>query len=292
MVHPHAINISMKTFKTRSSYFDPLNDYLFFKVMGEKGSEVQLLGFLNAVLGKNEDDKFTSIEILENKTFTPENIGNKKVTFDVRAVLQGKSRVNVEVQLRNHNNMDKRSLFHWAKEFASSLKSGQDFSELPDVIAINIVNFDYLDTTDYHSCFHLREDKQPDVILTGALEIHFINMVKYRKLKGKNLLNNPLCRWLTWLNKNSPPELIAEVVKMDFSILSAEEKLEYVTGDDDVRDFYERRFMALCDQVSMENYARREGLKKGHAEGREEERKRIMELFDQDLSLEEIKNRI
>jgi hypothetical protein len=27
-----------------------LNDYLFFKVMGEKGDEEQLRGFLNAVL--------------------------------------------------------------------------------------------------------------------------------------------------------------------------------------------------------------------------------------------------
>ena len=30
---------------------NPLNDLLFLKVMGEKGSEIQLLGFLNAVLG-------------------------------------------------------------------------------------------------------------------------------------------------------------------------------------------------------------------------------------------------
>ena len=32
-----------------SGRLNPLNDYLFCKVMGEKGSEVQLLGFLNAV---------------------------------------------------------------------------------------------------------------------------------------------------------------------------------------------------------------------------------------------------
>jgi hypothetical protein len=27
---------------------NPLNDFLFYKIMGEKGDEVQLLGFLNA----------------------------------------------------------------------------------------------------------------------------------------------------------------------------------------------------------------------------------------------------
>jgi len=32
---------------------NPLNDFLFFKVMGEKGDEPQLIGFLNAVLGRS-----------------------------------------------------------------------------------------------------------------------------------------------------------------------------------------------------------------------------------------------
>jgi predicted transposase/invertase (TIGR01784 family) len=214
----------MKNFTVRSSKFDPLNDFLFYKVFGEKGDEVQLLSFLNAVLGLTGNDKFTSVTILENKSFTPENIGNKSVTFDVRAVLQGKTRVNVEVQLRNQHNMDKRSLFHWSKEFSRSLKSGQDFSELPDMIAINIVDFDYLDTKDFHSCFHLRDDKERDIILTGALEIHFINMVRYRRIKGKEILGNPLYRWLAWFDRYSKPEILTEVVKMDTAIQKANER--------------------------------------------------------------------
>jgi len=33
--------------------FNPLNDYLFLKLMGEEGDEEQCLVFLNAVLGSN-----------------------------------------------------------------------------------------------------------------------------------------------------------------------------------------------------------------------------------------------
>jgi hypothetical protein len=43
--------------------FDPLNNFLFYKIMGEKGDEVQLLSFINAVLGKTGDDRFTSISL-------------------------------------------------------------------------------------------------------------------------------------------------------------------------------------------------------------------------------------
>jgi len=42
---------------------NPLNDFLFYKIMGEKGDEVQLLGFINAVLGKTGAGRFTSVEV-------------------------------------------------------------------------------------------------------------------------------------------------------------------------------------------------------------------------------------
>jgi hypothetical protein len=78
---------------------------------------------------------------------------------------------------------------------------------------------------DFHSVFRLREDSEREIILTNALEIHFINMVKYRKQGRSELdkqsLNNPLCRWLTWFNKRSPPELLMEVIKMDTAIQTA-----------------------------------------------------------------------
>jgi hypothetical protein len=32
--------------------YTPMNDYFFYKIMGEKGDEVQLLGFLNAGAAK------------------------------------------------------------------------------------------------------------------------------------------------------------------------------------------------------------------------------------------------
>ena len=67
----------MKNIITRSSLYDPLDDFFFYKVMGEKGDEVQLLAFINAVLGKTGDEQFTSIEILEDKKLTPDVIGGK-----------------------------------------------------------------------------------------------------------------------------------------------------------------------------------------------------------------------
>jgi len=271
--HPiYCMNKSTKLLKQQMPQrrLNPLNDFLFYKIMGEKGDEVQLLGFLNAVLGKTGVGRFTSVDIIENKTFTPKVIGDKSSILDVRAVLQGKTKVNIEVQVRNQYNMDRRSLFYWSREYAESLEAGQDYRKLPDVIAINIVDFDYPPVRNFHTRFHLREDSDRDIILTGALEIHFINMVQYRRQAKKGGMNDTLDRWLVWLNQKSPPELIAEVVKMDSAIQAANERMVYVTGDKEAIRAYEMRQMALSDYTSTMNYAREEGIAKGRQKGRQE----------------------
>ena len=249
---------------------NPLNDYLFIKVLVEKGDEVQLLGFLNAALGRSDENRLASVEILENKTFSPEFFGNKASILDLRARLRDGTMVNIEVQLQNQGNMDRRSLFYWSKEFTKSLKAGQDYQELPDTIAINIINFQFLDTENFHTIFRLREDTEHALVLTDALEIHFLDMVRYRKQRSKNMENGPLHRWLAWLDENSPPELIAEVVGNDEAIKAAEERLVYVTGDEDAIRAYEYRQKLQWDEISFRNNALREGRAEGLAEGKAE----------------------
>ena len=155
--------------------------------------------------------------------------------------------------------MDKRSLFYWSKVYYRSLKGGQDYRELPNVIAINIVDFDYLPGENFHACFHLREDTDPSIILNPVLEIHFVNMVKWRKQRKKDLAD-PLHRWLTWFDKKSPPELIEEVLSMDTAIRAAYEVFGFATQQElNEWDLERRREKARFDMGSRLSGARREG---------------------------------
>ena len=252
--------------------FNPLNDYLFYKVMGVKGDEIQLLGFLNAVLGQSGKEPIKDLEIVENNFFAADVINGKSCILDTRAVLADGTKVNIEVQLRNEHNMDRRSLFYWSRIYSENVEQGRDYKDLPNVIAINIVDFDFPARGNTHTCFKLRDTANPDLILTEALEIHFINMVKWRKIKEKDIVNNSLHRWLTWFDERSPPELVEEVASMDSSIMSAEAKKAYFSKDKDERDLYFRRMLAIMDQNNGLAWARREGEEKGHEEGKAEGR--------------------
>jgi len=207
---------------------------------------------------------------MENTSFMAEIIGKKSCILDVRAQLPNGELVNIEVQLSNKHNMDRRSLFYLSKVYTSKLKSGHDYIELPNVIAINIVDFDFPLTKSYHSCFHLREDTERDIILTSALEIHFINMVKYKKHVKKRLtrkgLKDPLCRWLAWFDKDSSPKLLEEVVKMDSSIQTAKERMEHVAQSEEEMWAYARYMLAQCDRTAELNYAHDKGREEGRGD--------------------------
>ncbi|MDR1445200.1 MAG: Rpn family recombination-promoting nuclease/putative transposase [Treponema sp.] len=250
---------------------NPLNDFLFLKVMGEKGDEEQLCAFLNAVLGRNGQNAVESVEIIENKTITAEVVGDKSSILDARARTAAGERVNIEVQLRNLGNMDRRSLFYWSREFSRGMEAGQDYRETAKVIAINIVNYEFQpEVAAFHLSFHIWEDKHREVLLTDALEIHFLDMVKFRRTGERDIRGEPLQRWLTWFDRGSSEALVEEVIKMDAGIRKAEEKMANVSGDKEALRAYQMREMALSDWTSGINHAREEGMREGLQAGKRE----------------------
>jgi predicted transposase/invertase (TIGR01784 family) len=238
---------------------NPLNDYLFLKFMGEEGDEEQCLAFLNAVLGSKGKKPVKLIKILENKTFIADVIGEKTSILDVRAETDIGEKINIEVQLKDLHNMEKRTLQHWGREFTKGISAGDDYKDLPKVITINIVNFDNIKLDDFHTCFHLWEDDHHDYLLTDVLEIHFINMVKFRKLKNRDISNNPLERWLTFLDITTPEKTLQEVIQMDGAINKAYDRLNFVSQDKEVLRAYEMREMAMSDWTTGLNTAEEKG---------------------------------
>ena len=232
---------------------NPLNDYLFLKLMGEEGNEVQCLAFLNAVLGSKSKAPINLVKILENRSITADIIGEKASILDVRVETDTGEKVNIEVQLKDLHNMEKRSLFYWGREFTKGISQGDDYLLLPRVITINIVNFDNIKIDDFHTCFHLWEDERKDYLLTDVLEIHFINMKKYQKLKTGDIENKPLERWLAFFDKDTTEEILEEVINMDTAISKANERLNFVSQDKEFLRNYQLREMAMSDLTTAIN---------------------------------------
>ena len=101
-------------------------------------------------------------------------------------------------------------------------------------------------------------------MLTNALEIHFIDMKKFKVLPDKDIKNNSLHRWLTFFDQNISDDTLEELMAMDTAIYKANEKMEFLANDKEVLRLYHLREMAQIDYDS--------GMRKAKDEGRVEEK--------------------
>jgi predicted transposase/invertase (TIGR01784 family) len=237
----------------------PLNDFVFKKTFGEEDSKDNLIALLNAILSKKDRDKLVTLEIVDNKELTPELIEDKTGIIDVRAKTADGTEFEIEVQLTNQHNMDKRTLWYWGEIYSEGIKKGEDYKNLPKVITINILDFEYIKIPEkFHTTFHLCEDEFKNYILTDALEIHFIEMEKFRKLKNKNLKEDRLQRWLSFFREDISESELKELVDMDVDIKKAEEKIEYLSSDPKTLELYKARERSLHERANMISSAQEE----------------------------------
>ena len=237
----------------------PLNDIIFKKTFGEEGTKDNLIALLNAILSKKDRDKLVTLEIVKNKELTPELIGDKTGIIDVRAKTEDGTQLEIEVQLTNQHNMDKRTMWYWGEMFSEGIKKGEDYKNLTKVITINIVDFEYIKIPDkFHTTFHLWEDGDKDYMLTDVVEIHFIDMEKFRKLQNKNLKEDKLQRWLSFFSEDISEKDLEELMDMDVDIRKAEEKIEYLSSDPQTLEFYKARERSLHERANMISSAKYE----------------------------------
>ena len=95
----------------------PLNDFVFKKVFGEEDSKGNLVALLNAILMPNDKKKLISLEIITNKELTRELVNDKTGILDVRASTADGTQLDIEVQLTDQSNMDKRTMWYWGRIF-------------------------------------------------------------------------------------------------------------------------------------------------------------------------------
>ena len=116
-------------------------------------------------------------------------------------------------QVVNQQNMEKRTLFYWGKLYTGSIHEGETFYGLKKTITINLLDFNYFDTKEYHTKWHIVEDTEKDKILTDVLEIHFIELKKFIKEEKKP--QNKKEEWLYFLDytKRGVVEMVTKKIK-------------------------------------------------------------------------------
>ena len=249
-----------------------LNDIVFKIVFGTEQNRHLLRALLNALLGLSDKRRIVDLEIL-NPVVDKVYLKEKGTILDVKARDGQGCLYNIEVQVGDEPAYILRALYYLAQLFAGQLDRGADYESLAKTIGISLLDFNlfpYL--TDLHSTYRFY-DSIHGRELTDVLEIHFIELVKFRKDKPQ-LLWSPFEKWLHVLKfaelYETDLEAVPEALKAEEGIDMALDAMKRAYASDEVRELIEFRKKALNDEATRMARARRQGLAEGRAEGRAE----------------------
>ena len=236
------------------------NDFVFKKLFGEPGSEDILKSLLESTL--KED--ITKLEIRRDTELIRDFKDDKLGIIDVRATINDKIKVNIEMQINNEYNINKRSFFYLSKLYVQDFKEGEFYKDLSKVIAINILDYNEFSDNRCHSIFRLKDQNNDESYYYDICEIHFFELskIKRNKLEGK------LWDWLRFI-KTDNEEVIQMLASNNDAIQKAKKKLETLSSDEEVRIIAESRAKYLSDYNSNMDAAREKGLSQGLKEGLE-----------------------
>ena len=238
---------------------NPKLDYVFKRIFGSKESKDITKDFLRAVT--KED--ITDIELDCNPITEKDLYDDKLGVLDIKAKLNNNINCNIELQLVDKKNIEKRLLFYWSKMYTSSIKKGEDFEKLQKgiVVLISDYNLDNLkENGNFMTKWQIREEKTPQLILTDVLEIYIIELRKVSKEENEN---NTLKAWLEFINN---PEVKSKMGDKE-ELIKAREILEDMSKTKRERYLAELREKYIMDKHAIHAAGYDKGLQQGLEQG-------------------------
>ena len=228
----------------------PSNDFVFKRIFGSEENKDVLLAFLNRTFTEAGRPPLKEITLLNPYTDKDAPL-DKQSIFDIWARTEAGEHINVEMQLFNKYDIEKRTLYYWGKRYSAQLQEGQTYKILKKCVTINILNYSFLPNDIYHNTFHLKEDLTA-IQLIDDIEIHFIELPK---LDGMTLpKDSGLINWLFFLKGTDKTNW--EVLQMNEpTIKKAMTTLEFLSQDSEARMRYEERQKYLHDEASAMEWA-------------------------------------
>ena len=258
------------------SNINPRVDLAFKKIFGVEENKDLLISLINSIVSK--EDQVSEVTLLN--PYNPKNFKSDKLSIlDIKATNQDGKKFNIEIQISDEADYDKRALYYWAKIYTEQLKESEDYSKLSKAIGIHILNFTSIpDVKKYHNVFHITE-KETGLVYYKDLELHTIELKKFSNNSDEKLVdiaakvNNALDMWSAFLTRNDlliadnlPKELDSPNLKKAINVLNV---MNFTAEE---REAYENHLKWLRIETNTIKKAKADGIKEGIEKGREEGR--------------------
>ena len=251
---------------------NPMNDVLFKFIFGKEERKNITIDFLNAVLEESLEHPIKDIRFMQTEQ-VPQNDGGKLTRFDVACEMNSGEIIDVEVQVINFQNMQRRTLYYWSQMYLTGIFSGEDYKDLRPAITINILAFNVLPQAEPHAMYSIYNIKTGDR-LNRDMELHFLEIPKYTHKPISKMTK--MERWLAYFANQLNKQEREELAMSEAAISNAYDAASAFMMNPQDRMSYVNRQMAIMDYNSGMNAAKELGEKNG-----EEKMAKLVDLLSE-----------
>lgn len=238
---------------------NPKIDYVFKRIFGYQGNEEITTALLSSILKK----QISNLQLNCNPILEKDLLDDKVGILDIKAKIDDCINCNIEMQVVDKKNIEKRILFYWSKMYNMSIKEGDDYEKLEKSIAILITDYELeglKEIEKYITKWNIREEEYQKIILTDVMEIYIIELPKFDRYKEKT--DKKLNSWVKFIEN---PEVVD--MKENKEIGKAKKVLEEISQDEHERYLTELRQKYIMDKKAIADAGFDKGFKAGEQHG-------------------------
>ena len=232
----------------------PQNDFIFKKIFAKEENKDMLKELLEEVLEMEINELKTVQEAQMDKTLEK----NKGSRIDIQSEVNDNIVINIEMQIKDENNIISRSVFSVSGLLHNNLNKGQDYADAKISIVICILSFNIFKDGDYIVSASLRRDDTHKQI-TDKIKAYYIQLPKFIKQKDKK--RKKLAQWLYFISQEDKEEL-EMAVKENVKIAEAQKQYEELMKDEGIQyQIFMREKTAVDIKLARDAYHKKETKK-------------------------------
>ena len=246
---------------------NPTNDVFFKFIFGRPERKQITIAFLNDLLEEELGHEIKDLTFT-NSEYVPDKESDKLARLDIVCALDSGEKVDVEMQVANEHNIQKRSLFYWSRMYANSFSKGKVYTSLLPCICINILDFiEFKEEPEAFISLGIYSKRQKRYM--KDLSLHFLEIPKFQKKEHMTRIE----RWLAMFSKKLTFKEKEAIARKDPIMKDVIDSYDLFFSDDKEKHNYINREMEILDynssMMSYKKEGREEGIKEGIAQEKE-----------------------
>ena len=239
------------------------SDIMFKAFYGRKENEEFLQNFLESVLGEKIKIKKVMHDVRLEQLAKEQKFG----ILDLGVELEDGEFINVEIQIKNYKNIEKRTTFYACKKLIEQLEPGEDYRQLKPTIIIAILDYSFIKLPEYITETVRVAKEHRDYEINNDVKYYYIELEKFRNQNPD--MTKRINQWISFVDMERS-DLLEIAFKENDKVKRAVENYEVLTGDEEVKRLAEIRLMAKMEEKYALDCAREEGKEVGIKQNKRE----------------------